>query len=73
MWFHFSASECDCSSCLFAAKEEAEAGGGVCVFLDFFAFFHLVAFWGVRGRQCQLQSSETLLLLSVDFLLCVVC
>lgn len=33
-----------------------------CVFLGFFLhFFHLVAFRGIRGRQCQIKTAETLL------------
>lgn len=84
MWFHSFAPECDCSSCLFAAKEEEEEeaagvrGGGaadVCVcfkiFLAFFFFLHLVVFRGVRGRQCQIKTAETLLVSPLLFLSCL--
>ncbi len=41
----------------------------VCVFLDIFLhFFHLVAFRGVRGRQCQIKTAETLLVSLLLFL-----
>lgn len=63
MWFHSFAPECDCSSCLFAAKEEEEkeevgARGRaadmcvwVCVFRFFLAFFFILLPFGASEED----------------------